>query len=208
MLKRLKALFTKQAKISDGKSIPDFTQKITECYADIDTENRWQGDIYSKESFNQTSLPTPNVPYWMLINRTCQLYQGEGREVKLPFLNFITVQPLVDFVKNQDKKIDNAISNLVNDKLEGFVFLPAHPDNNLDAHLVANFNLIHTFQVANSPDASDKLIQLSSPFCEHVFQRFSRYFYTVGYDDKNIKDKAFIKSVAQECEDQLKNDAG
>ena len=203
MLKRLKALFTKQVKISDGNILPDFTQKITECYADIDAENRWQGDLYLKENFDQASLPTPNVPHWMLVNRTCHLYQG-----KLPYLNFIAVYPLLIYIKNLESKqtIKNIISNLVNDNVEGVQFLPARPESGLDSHLVANFNLVYTFGVVNTPDASDKLIQLSSPFCEHVFQRFSRYFYTVGYDDQNLKDKEFIATIANECEEQLKQE--
>lgn len=204
MWKKLKAIFIGQAKNSDGKSLPDATEKSTECYSEIDAENHWQGDIYSKDSFDAGSLPNPNVPYWMLVNRTCHLYQGGGRSIKLPFLNFIVVTPLIDYVKNSDKNIKNAIKELVNGRLEGFLFLPAHPNSGLNTHLVANFNLIYSFGVSNSPKASDKLMQLSSPFCEHVFQRFTRYFYTVGYEDQNIKEEKFIQAVVDECEKLLK----
>jgi len=76
--KKLKMLFTKRQHNKDG-NFPPTTPYITECYAEIDTQNRWQGDIYPKSAFRLESLPTPNVPYWMLINRTCHLYEGEGR---------------------------------------------------------------------------------------------------------------------------------
>ena len=204
MLTKLKTLFIRQAKNSDGDSLPDPTQKITECYCENDVGNRWQGDIYSKEGFTQTSLPNQKVPYWMLINRTCQLYTGEGRGVKLPFLNFITVIPLHDYIKSQDKNIKNAISDLVKGRLEGFQFLPAHPASGIENHLVANFNLIHTFKLSDTPDASVKLLQLSSPFCEHVFQRFSRYFYTVGFKDQDIKSPENIESIVSEYKEKMK----
>ena len=205
MLKKLKSLFIGRVKSTDGENLPDFTEKLTECYADIDADNHWQGDVYSKDNFNLNSLPNPNVPYWMLVNRTCHLYQEDGRSIKIPHLNFIVVQPLIEFVRSQDKNIKNAIGELVNGRLEGFLFLPAYSGNSLNIHLVANFNLIYSFSVANSPKASNKLIQLSSPFCEHVFQRFSRFFYTVGYEDKNIKNKKFIQSIVDECEIQQKD---
>lgn len=208
MLKKLKALIIGLVKNTDGKDTPDFTEKLTECYAEKDVENFWQGDIYSKDSFNAALLPNPNIPYWMLVNRTCHLYQGEGRDMKLPNLNFIVVTPLVDYIKNiksKDKKVSvkNAVSNLINNKLEGFQFIPANPEAGLEVHLVVNFNLIYSFSAADKPKPSEKIIQLSSPFCEHVFQRFSRFYYTVGYDDKNIKSKCYIASVVEECEKHI-----
>jgi len=199
MLTKLSTLFTKQAKSSAGKNLPDSTEKLTVCYAEIDPANHWQGDIYSKENFNAESLPNPNIPYWMLVNRTCHLYKGKGRDIKIPYLNFIAVQPVCDYAKSQNKNLKNAIKELMGSKLEGFIFLPAYPEKDFNTHLVANFNLVHTFSVANSPSASEKLLQLSSPYCEHVFQRFSRFFYTVGYDDQAIKDDKFIEVVVDEC---------
>ena len=203
MWKKLRLPFIRQAKNTVGESLPDFTKKLTECYADTDKGNYWQGDIYLKNNFSSNSLPNPNIPYWMLLNRTCQLVQGEGRDIRLPQLNFVAALPLLDFIKAQSQNVKNEIFNLINDKLEGFVFLPAHPENGLETHLVANFNLIHSFSVHNSPKPPDKLIQLSSPFCEHVFQRFSRFFYTVGYDDKHIKDQKFIQSIVDEYQKLL-----
>jgi len=205
MLKKLKALFIRLVKPTVGKSLPDSTEKLNECYADLDIENHWQGDVYLKDSFVQSSLPNPNVPYWMLVNRTCHLYQGGGRSIKLPYLNFVVVTPLIEHVKKSEKSIKNTIKDLVNDKLEGFLFLPAFPDRGLDIHLVVNFNLIHSFSVENAPKPSDKIIQMSSPFCEHVFQLFTRYFYTVGYEDQTIKSNEYIQSIIEECEEQLKD---
>ena len=199
MWKKSKARFTERAKNSDGEKLPEPTVKLNECYAKIDTNNYWQGDVYSSENFNRDALPNPTIPYWMLVNRTCHLYKGDGREIKLPFLNFIAVQPACDYARSVNTNLKNAITDLVKSKLEGFLFLPAHPDQDVIGHLVANFNLIYTFSLDNVPDASDKLRQLSSPYCEHVFQRFSRYFYTVGYDDKNIKSNDFIEAIVDEC---------
>jgi hypothetical protein len=190
-------------KSSDGRNLPDTTEKLTECYSNIDAKNHWQGDIYKKDSFNPASLPNPNIPYWMLVNRTCHLYQGGGRSIKLPYLNFIVVTPLIEYIKASDKSIKNAIDQLVKGKLEGFLFLPAHPKDGVNSHLVANFNLIYSFQLSHSPNPSDKVLQLSSPFSEHVFQRFSRFFYTVGYEDQNIKDDKFIEAITAELEKQL-----
>ncbi|MFK5914163.1 MAG: hypothetical protein QM484_07295 [Woeseiaceae bacterium] len=178
-----------------SNNLPDFTEKLTECYAEIDVTNRWQGDVYPKEKFSEGVLPTPEVPYWMLVNRTCQLFVGEGRETKLPYLNFVAVVPLSDYIKNLNQGLNRAIPELVKGKLEGILFLPDYPEGDLNEHLVVNFNLIYTVHVDKSPEASDKLMQLSSPFCEYAFQKFSRYFYTVGYDDKNIKSKSFIKTI-------------
>jgi len=182
-----------------SNNLPDFTEKLTECYAEIDVTNRWQGDVYPKENFSEGALPTPEVPYWMLVNRTCHLVTDEGRDITLPYLNFVAVVPLSEYVKGITKKLDNAISELVKGKLEGFLFLPSYPEGNLQKHLVADFNLLYSVHVSKSPEASSKLMQLSSPFCEYAFQKFSRYFYTVGYDDKNIKSKQFIKTIVDEC---------
>jgi len=194
--------FTKRARNSGGENLPESTVKLNECYADIDTNNRWQGDIYPKESFIEDSLPNPKIPYWMLVNRTCHLYEGEGRQVKYPYLNFIAVLPVCEYAKMQNKQLKKAIPELVGSKLEGFLFLPSLSDDDATGHLVANFNLVHTFSLANSPKASDKLRQLSSPYCEYAFQRFSRFFYTVGYDDATIKNGVIAQAIVDECSSQ------
>lgn len=205
ILQKLKKIFLKQVNNTVGNDLPEFTQKLNECYAEIDSANRWQGDIYPKEGFNQAKLPNLNIPFWMLVNRTCHLYEEGDREVKIPFLNFIVVTPLLDFLKNKkSSKTFNAISELINNKLEYHLFLPANSNAGLNEHMVANFNLIYSFSVSDCPKASEKKVQLSSPYCEHVFQRFARFYYTVGYDDGYFKSKEFRKAVADEYDQKLK----
>jgi len=70
----------------------------------------------------------------------------------------------------------------------------------IDLPLVGNFNLVHTIALEFTPTASKKIIQLASPFCEHTFQKFARFFYTVGFDDSNIKSKAYITNLVKEVE--------
>jgi len=205
ILKTLKKLFTRQAKERDGRYSPAPTQKMTACYNAIDADNYLQGDVYSKNNFTQTRLPTTDIPYWMLVNNTCHLYRGEGRDIKYPYLNFVAVDPLVNYVRHQGKNAENAIKWLVNDKIDNLLYLPAHPEGGIETPLVADFNRIFAFPLSDSPQSSDKLLQLSSPFCEHALQRFSRFFYTVGYDDSEIKSNEYIRAVSAECEEQLKD---
>jgi len=70
----------------------------------------------------------------------------------------------------------------------------------IDLPLVGNFNLVYTFALDSTPSASKKILQLSSPFCEHTFQKFARFFYTVGFDDSNIKSKEYITQLVKELE--------
>jgi len=192
----LKPLFTKQAKSFVGNELPTKPEAISECYTKLDVSNWWQGDIYPSNAFAHNTLLAAEVPYWMLLNRTCQLYFGEGRSPKLPCLNYAAVYPLHQAIKfSGDAKIKNIISALVNGKAEGFVFLPANQYYIINTPLVVNFNLIHTLPIKSCPEARDKCIQLASPFCEHIFQKFSRYFYTVGYDDKRFKSDSYISEL-------------
>ncbi len=122
-----------------------------------------------------------------------------GRCVKLPYLNYAAVTPLQDYLGDLPPKASykNTIGNLINDKIEGIVFLPEYLDQGINEPLVANFNMLFTVPIVRCPKASQKIVQLSSPYCEHVFQRLSRFFYTVGYDDSEIKDKKYIESLAE-----------
>ena len=172
---------------------------LTECYTKIDTKHRWQGDVFPKNAFPQGLLPTQDVPYWMLLNRTCQLYEGAGRTLKLPFLNYVAVYSLESFLSlNRDgKSLKNQISEIVR-RSEQVIFLPADPSIGIANPLVANLNLIYTFPANHTPSAAKKTIQLSSPFCEHVFQKFSRFFYTVGFDDEHIKSDEYINKLIED----------
>ncbi len=193
--KKLKQLFTRQANGLVGNKLPAIPAKISECYSKLDSTHRWQGDVYPAAAFSANDLPNDKVPYWMIINRTCHLYEGGDRKPKLPYLNYAAVYPLHNFVEAGNKNIKNIISNIVNGKIESSVFLPHNLTYSVDTALVVNFNLIHTLSIDKCPSAHDKCIQLSSPFCEHVFQKFSRYFYTVGYDDTCFRTDSFIQEL-------------
>lgn len=201
---RLKALFTKRPNASAG-SFPPPTAKVSACYAELDHKHRWQGDVYPKLAFPQKTLPTPEVPYWMLINRTCHLYEGEGRYLKFPYLNFVAVYPLHEYVSNRNdpKSIENQVNEIIK-KGESVIFLPVLENSGIDTPLVANFNLLFTLRADMAPSASEKRLQLSSPFCEYTFQKFSRFFYTVGYDDEQIKSKTYISSLVDYVRTKLK----
>lgn len=177
--------------------------KKSPCYVTPKTEHRWQGDIYRSEDF--IKVPTPHVPYWMLLNRTCHLVEDKAtnRTVKLPYLVYCTVLPLSSFVNSSgsDSNIKNQVSNLVNNKNEGQAFLPATSDSGLNEPLVVDFNMIYSFSLADCPKADKKILQLSSPFGEHLVQRFSRWFYTVGYDDSEFKSKEYISSLVSNLEE-------
>jgi len=197
MLKILKSLFTKQQKTKAGNELPLPPSKLTECYSSIDDSHRWQGDVYPKSKFDQNKLPNPSIPYWMLVNRTCHLYEGGDRKPKLQYLNYAAVYPLKEFLDYGDKApiIKNQISSLIK-RNESVLFLPSCPDQNIETPLIVNFNLLYTFKIEGTPHAREKILQLSSPFCEHAFQKFSRYFYTVGYDDTALKSKSYIEELA------------
>lgn len=198
----LKTFFTKLVRNSAGSefSSPQ-SEKITECYAKLETRYRSQGDIYPATAFSQDDFPVKTVPYWAVINRTCHLYEGNGRQVKLPYLTYAAVYKLSEAINNTGKESDikNQVSNIVHGKVEQYVFLPDNSDNSehykVSEPLVINFNMLFTLPLDKCPPASDKCIQLSSPFCEHTFQKLSRYYYTVGYDDESIKSKTNVEAL-------------
>lgn len=202
ILKRLKTLFTKQAENLAGNDLPAMPKKLDQCYAELDTTNWWQGDLYPLTVFPINSFPNDSIPYWMLINRTCHLYSGGSRKTKIPFLNYAAVYPLKAHVGELTNKggIKNGISDLIQGKLEGFVFLPANDKHLIASPLVINFNILYTLPTDKCPQPSTKCIQLASPFCEHIFQKFSRYFYTVGYDDGSLRDKEYITKLVRQFE--------
>jgi hypothetical protein len=155
------------------------------CYASPDRVSRWQGDLYASNKFADAALPqsASKIPYWMLANRSCQLIEDNGRTIKLSHLVFCAVVPLTTFVAGQEKSLKNCIANLVSGKDEFAAFLPDSQQFGLENPLIAHFNLVWAVPLEQTPKASEKMAQLSSPFAEHVFQRFTRWYYTVGYDD-------------------------
>lgn len=112
-------LFTTQAENSAGSDLPPKVEKITECYAKLDTRHRWQGDVFPASSFSESSFPYKgSVPYWMVINRTCHMYEGSGRVIKLQHLNFAAVYKLCDAIESF-ASIKNQVSSIYNKR-----FLP------------------------------------------------------------------------------------
>src|SRR5579862_6235779 len=100
----LKTFFIKRAKNSAGSESCPQSEKITECYAKIETRYRSQGDVYPASVFFQDDLPAKSVTYWSIINRTCHLYEGNGRQVKLPYLTYAAVYKLSDAINNTTKE--------------------------------------------------------------------------------------------------------
>lgn len=194
MLNWLKLVWKKQSATLSG-DLPETTEKLNECYAGVDLANRWQGDVYSRNDFVTGAIPSDKVPFFMLANRTCQLYVGQGRDVKLQHLNFIAVRPIDEFLKNtEQKKIVVAQLKEVIKQNESLAFLPECPG--LGTPHVVLFNYVITIPLISCPKPEKKILQLSSPFSEFVFQRFSRFFYTVGFDDERIKSNDYIEKLA------------
>jgi hypothetical protein len=204
MLKRLKACFIKPAKnLAGSYCTPPKAEKITECYAKLNIQHRFQGDVYPATAFETDAFPAKSVPYWGVINRTCHLYEDNVRSIKLPFLTYAAVYPLCDVI-NKKSKIKEQVTNLVCGKTENFLFLPADSEHyEISEPLVFNFNILYSLPVERCPSASDKCIQLSSPFCEHAFQKLARYFYTVGYEDGQIKSQSNINELIKYVESKI-----
>lgn len=198
--KMLSWLRIKPAKNLAGSSHPLPSAKLTECYAKIDTRNWWQGDVFSASAFAPESIAASTVPFWMLLNRTCHLYAGSGRKTKLPYLNYAAVYPIHLHVDHSQKTtVKNQISTLLHGKFDHAVFLPKEASHSVNDPLVVNFNLVFTVPTDKCPPPSTKVLQLSSPFSEHVFQKFSRYFYTVGFDDEPFKTEKNISDLVALC---------
>lgn len=190
--------FTGNLKNSAGNTSPAKIEKVSECYAELNTAHRFQGDIYPTGTFNQSDIPSCGAPYWTLLNRTCHLVEVKGqREVKPPFLNYAATYPLKDVIDTSGK-VKEQISNILTGKADQYVFLPENDKPyEISEPLVINFNMIITVPIQRCPSAIEKCIQLSSPFCEHVFQKFSRYYYTVGYNDEQIRSKENITRLVE-----------
>jgi hypothetical protein len=205
MWRRLKRLISRPQEPTAGK--PEAGRPALgaqhPCYAVRDEVSRWQGDIYAASSFPEGVLPAgaDKIPYWMLANRTCQLVEGNGRSVKLPHLVYCAVITLRTYVSGPGATPKNRISNVVNGKDDLAGFLPPSEEYGIREPLVVNFNLVWSASVASTPNAAHKVAQLSSPFAEHVFQRFSRWFYTVGYDDEQFKTKTYVEELLQSVSD-------
>ncbi|NQU65390.1 MAG: hypothetical protein HQ517_14065 [SAR324 cluster bacterium] len=201
-----KLLKRQQDDLVGNSNLPQMPSAVSGFYTEIDTVNLWQGDVYHRSSFKPNAqIPTDKIEYWMIINRTCQLYSNpeKERKIKLTHLNFIAVYQLKDYLDygngKNTKKLNKQIDWIIN-KDENVIFLPESSHHNLDTPLIGLFNLIFTVNTEFSPEASQKKLQLSSPFSEHVFQKLSRFFYSVGFDDENLKIKTYYQKWADEME--------
>jgi len=192
----------KPQKNAVGNTLVRNGEATSPCYETRDSVNRWQGDLYSISSFGNGALPAADVPYWMLANRTCQLRVRDGK-IKLAQLVFIATLPLDRFLI-REKSVPDQIGEILS-KRDSCLYLPPSPDNSLSEHVVVDFNLIYTVQLELCPEAAQKIVQLTSPFAEHAFQKFARYYYTVGYDDEGYKTKAYKESLKQYVESKWKN---
>ncbi|MFO3191809.1 hypothetical protein SCR50_04595 [Legionella pneumophila serogroup 1] len=168
-----------------------------EHYSSPDYSQRKQGDIYPSSKFDSRSLPPAEIANWMLLNRSCQLFINEKRKCKLNSLNYAGIHTLTDFleINSSQENNRNKIKNLIHYKYDGFVLLPTWKEMGIEHELVVNFNLIISVSEDKCPKASEKILELTSPFSEHVFQKFSRFFYTVGYNDERIKSDEYIDTL-------------
>jgi hypothetical protein len=209
MWRKLKQIAYALASITAGKAsgapVGAASGEPHPCYRTSDRVSRWQGDVYEAGNFVPGSLPATaaKIPYWMLVNRSCHLVEEGGRTVKLPYLTYCAVVRLSSFIGQDAKSVKNAIANLVNQKDDKACFLPASTEFGLTGALVANFSLVWTTPLEATPRARDKILQLSSPFSEHVFQRFSRWFYTVGYEDTVHRDNRYVQALVALVEQEL-----
>jgi len=164
---------------------------------------RCQGDIYSASDFQPSAIPTSSYPFWMLLTRTCQLYENDstGRSVKIPYLVFCAVQkmPVWMAASQSSKSKKNQLKNIIHEKEDFLAFMPKGGE--LDSHLIVDFNMVYSVAFEKTPPSSAKKVELSHPFSEKIMQRFSRWYYTVGFDDEAIKDNRFIDALVLELND-------
>jgi len=169
---------------------------LDKYYSEINTQHRWQGDVFASEDFS-CDMPNDSIKYWMLLNRTCQMVENETKTVKISSLVFCALIPIEDFFTPQMPASKNKIKNIITGKTDNLAFLPT--SDSIQSELIIDFNLIYTFSLNNSPKAPQKKLQLSSPYSEHILQRFSRWFYTVGIDDADLRDEEYINSLVEQC---------
>ncbi len=195
MLTKLMSYFCRRPEDKVGKRLPNATSKITACYAERDLKNMWQGDVYPATAFSAGVLPNAEIPFWMLANRTCHVYFGDKAKSRvLPYLTFIAVGYLSEFIDTTKGSIKNQVTDVIKQN-EKVLFLPESINQGISSPLLVNFGLIYSFRNENCPTPTTKVLQLSSPFAEHAFQKFASYFYTVGFDDSQIKDPLYISSL-------------
>ncbi len=202
MLMKLMNYIIKPLKKEDGNIKLKVDESLPPAfYVKRDFNNRWQGDIYTSSEFKQEALPTKDIPYWLLVNRTCHLVEEEKRK-PIPFLCFVAVYPLKDFI-DDSKNIKNQIDNIIK-KDEKTLFFPECEDFGIQYPLVADLTLVYSVALENCPKASYKILQLSSPFREYAIQKFARCYYTVSFDNKNIWSKDYIKKLEIQIKEELK----
>lgn len=172
--------------------------KIEIFYSSTKRDHYCQGDLFKGSDFQNS--PKPDVPYWMLANRNCHLFPHKQGGPKLKLLQFIAAYELKEFLHlNQDgKTIKNQIIEIIKERIDSAVFLPECSTHDITTpSLVGCFDRIYTLSISDCPKPEKKLMELSSPFSEHVFQRFSRYFYTVGFDDSELKSDSYVSSLIE-----------
>jgi len=180
----------------EGESISQ-NLDLTNYFVTPDNKHRWQGDVYSTTDFNiATDTPTfNNIKYWMLMNRTCQLVEGNGREVKIPRLVYCPVIELEQFF-GVGKVSKNKLSHLLSGKADSAAFLPAGTPQ-FPTEAVVDFGAVTAFNLSECPAADKKKVQLASPYNEYLMQRFAQYYVTVGYDDGPLRDDNYIKGLVE-----------
>lgn len=90
------------------------------------------------------------------------------------------------------------IGNIIKDRVSKFMYLP--PDGNVFSEpMIIDFDLINTLDSSNQEAVKGvlnaKMLQLATPFREKVAQRFAYHYSNIGIDDREIRDKPYVKAI-------------
>ena len=93
---------------------------------------------------------------------------------------------------------DSEIGNIIKDRVSKFMYLP--PDGNVFSEpMIIDFDLINPLDGSNQEGVrgvlNAKVLQLATPFREKVAQRFAYHYSNIGIDDKEIRDKPYVKAL-------------
>ena len=149
-------------------------------------------------------MPGKSIDLWMLMNRTCHLVESQGRSLKTDYLTFCPVIKLSEFLiyekpagAQQIPSIKTQIKNIVKGQDESIGYLPLSAEHGMNEECVVNFNMVWSQNVVDCPGAESKNTQLSSPYCEHLMQKFARWFSAIGFDDEALKTNEAIEGLTE-----------
>jgi len=196
----------------------DFTDKSKLFQGDIIRSDgiglKQDGDSYSPD-------------YWMIITKDCDLVLSETglpRKQNISLLplfaikileslyyrdlrnslsrlrNRIVIMAIWNFSKAFGKISRSHIDNLVRDKISKFMFLP--PEGKIfNEPMIIDFDLVMQLDGSSKDEVekviASKVLQLVSPYRERISQRFAEHYSSIGIDDEEIRNKAYVKAIKQ-----------